>query len=229
MSSLGLLFLMAWSYFLLLYFGGGAIFERVCLYLYRKGLVNQIVKAQVSEMQIAKEKRNSLLSTFIFGLSVLPVIALLRSGHIEVLDNTLVNVLVGLMVLSIWNEVHFFLVHRLLHTPFLMRHIHKVHHQSVIPTVYSVFSFHWIEALLLSTVPLCIIPFVAFAPLAIVLYPVASILLNFAGHCNYRFGSGKSKSSMKFSTHHNEHHHHFSKSYGFASQFLDKLFSKQKK
>jgi hypothetical protein len=54
-----------------------------------------------------------------------------------------------------------------MHQKFMMKQIHYIHHKSNIPTVYSVFSFHWIEALLLSTVPITIIPLIPFSIVAV--------------------------------------------------------------
>ncbi len=133
------------------------------------------------------------------------------------------------MLLTLWNEVHFFVVHRLMHFDFFMRHIHFIHHKSRIPTVYSVYSFHWFEAFLLSTVPLTILPFIPFSIVAVFIYPFVSILLNFAGHCNYRFGNGKRDQWLNFGTAHNTHHTKGRKNYGFALNFLDKLFSRLNK
>jgi sterol desaturase/sphingolipid hydroxylase (fatty acid hydroxylase superfamily) len=112
-----------------------------------------------------------------------------------------------------------------MHLRLFMRSVHAIHHRSVVPTVYSVYSFHWFEAFLLSTVSLIIAPFISFCPLAIGLYPLVSILLNYAGHCNYRFGSGKGPAWQVLGTRHAEHHLKQSKRYGFASPFLDWLSS----
>ncbi|NQY09838.1 MAG: sterol desaturase family protein [Flavobacteriales bacterium] len=172
---------------------------------------------------------HSLKSVLIFGFSGLPIVYLIRSGDITLLPNTFLNVVIGIALLTAWNEIHFFVVHRIMHLPFFMRNVHIIHHTSKTPTVYSVYSFHWFEALLLSTVPLTITPFVPFSIMAIFLYPLASILLNYAGHCNYRFGKGTGASWKLFGTFHNEHHAKGKKNYGFASDLLDKLNSMQKK
>ena len=176
------------------------------------------------------EIRHSFKSIIIFGFSGLPVVYLVRMGLIHLLPNSFFNICWGLALLTLWNELHFFLVHRLMHTPFFMRNVHKIHHKSFTPTVFSVYSFHWFEALLLSTVPLTIAPFINFAPSAIFLYPLASILINFAGHCNYRFGNGAGAAWKLFGTRHCEHHVKNSKKYGFATDIFDKInnhFNKQ--
>ena len=151
-------------------------------------------------------------------------------GVVTLLPDTVFNILSGIVILSLWNEVHFFIVHRIMHLPFFMKNVHYIHHRSKVSTVYAVYSFHWFEAFLLSTVPLTIMPFIPFSPFAIFLYPLASVLLNYSGHCNYRFGKGNGKSWIFFGTHHNQHHFKGRKNYGFALNFLDRLalyFSKK--
>lgn len=220
------LFLLVTGYFLILYFGLAPLFLRVCQYLQGRGMLRIIVDRAVPASQIRREQWHSLKSIVVFGLSALPVVYLIRNEMVVLLENTLLNVLVGVVLLTVWNEVHFFAVHRLMHLPFFMRRVHFVHHQSHVPTVYSVYSFHWLEAILLSTVPLTFIGWVPIAPLAIFLFPSVSVLLNYAGHCNYRFGSRAEDSWWLLGTRHNDHHARGRKNYGFALPWLDKLYAK---
>jgi sterol desaturase/sphingolipid hydroxylase (fatty acid hydroxylase superfamily) len=223
--------LFAWTvvYFLLLYFGLGTLFQKACELLERVGVLSKIKTGSLFEGQIKYEIGYSLSSMILFGFSVLPIIYLVRNGRVALLPNTLFPVVGGLVLLTLWNELHFYLVHRLMHHPYLMKKVHHVHHRSRIPTIYSVFSFHWFEAFLLSTIPLTIVPFVPFSMLAVFLFPTVSILLNFAGHCNYRFGGGSGQMWTRFGTHHNEHHSRGRKNYGFAFFLFDRLFSKHNK
>lgn len=218
----GLIFL----YFIFLYYALAPLFLWICKLLSSKNIVHKIIDKEVPQKQLSFEMLHSLKSIFIFGFSAFPVIYLIRIDAVVLLPNTPVNVIIGVLLLTVWNEVHFFVVHRIMHLPFFMRNVHIVHHKSKIPTVYSVYSFHWLEALLLSTVPLTFVLFVPLSPIAIFLYPLASILLNFAGHCNYRFGNGQGADWKLFGTHHNEHHAKFTKNYGFASNLFDKINDK---
>ena len=218
----GLVFL----YFFILYFALAPTFLWVCKFLNKKNIVHKIIDENVPQKQVQREMLHSLKSVFIFGFSVFPVIYLVRLGVVTLIPDSPLNIIIGILLLTIWNEVHFFIVHRMMHLPFFMKNVHFVHHKSRIPTVYSVYSFHWFEALLLSTVPITIVPFLPFSPIAIFLYPLASILLNYAGHCNYRFGNGQGADWKLFGTHHNEHHTKFTNNYGFASNLLDKLSDK---
>lgn len=52
------------------------------------------------------------------------------------------------LVVPIVHEVHFYLVHRLIHTPLLYKHVHSVHHNSVNPSPWSSLSMHPVEHLL---------------------------------------------------------------------------------
>jgi len=220
------LFALSFGYFMLLYFGLAPLFLLVCKFLARKKLIHLIDNRKVKPGQLAFEKWHSLKSIAVFGFSIIPVIYFVRMGWITLLPDTWINILIGLVVLTLWNEVHFFAVHRIMHKRFFMKNIHFVHHKSITPTVYSVYSFHWLEAFLLSTVPITIAPFLPFSIIAIFIYPLVSILLNYAGHCNYRFGSGKGEAWWLFGTNHNKHHSKGKKNYGFALNFLDRLFSK---
>jgi len=212
-------------YFLCIYFIIGKLFHLVCQYLEKKKYIQKIISIQPSKDQIKKEILYSLQSIIIFGLLSVILIQFIRVGYIELSSNTIPQFLIGLLILNIWNEIHFFIIHKMMHIPFFMKKVHKIHHQSYIPTVYSVYRFHWFEALLLGTLPLTIAPFIALSPLAIALYPICSILINFAGHSNYRFGNGKGSSWKLISSNHNNHHYKAKQNFGFATDILDKLFN----
>lgn len=52
------------------------------------------------------------------------------------------------LAIPIIHETHFYLIHRLIHTPFLYRYVHSIHHNSVNPSPYSSLSMHPVELLL---------------------------------------------------------------------------------
>ncbi len=220
------LFVLSFIYFLALYFGIAPLFNAVCQLLAKKQWVYKIVAKQVTQKQLWFEIKHSLKSILVFGTSIIPIIYFVRQGHINLLPNTYFNIIWGLLVLNIWNELHFFIIHRIMHLPFFMQKVHYIHHQSKVPTVYSVYSFHWFEALLLSTVPLTIVLFIPLSFVAIALYPLASILINFSGHCNYRFGNGTANQWLLFGSNHNEHHYKNKKNYGFLLLIFDNIISR---
>lgn len=211
------------GYFIVLYAGIGVLFKWCCALLEKRGMVHKISEEKKWKGQLEFEIRHSFLSILIFGLSAIPLIYAIRNGYFVTAENRPFTIIFGLIILTIWNEVHFFVVHRLMHLPYFFKKVHKVHHASKVPTVFSVFSFHPLEAFLLSTVPLTILPFISISSVSIFLFPLVSILLNFAGHCNYRFGNGKGASWKLFGTRHHSHHYKKEKRYGFASGLLDRI------
>lgn len=213
------------AYFLLLYFGLGNAFAKACKLLASRGYLEQIRPEKPELAQIRFEIRHSLISIFNFGLSGLLVIYLVRSEFLQLRPDSGLTVVWGLGLLTIWNELHFFVVHRLMHLPFFMRRVHWVHHRSRVPNVYSVYSFHFFESLLLSTVQVTVLAFISLSPLTITLFPVVSLLLNLAGHCNYRVKAGLLPQWLHFATRHNQHHHKNSAAFGFATPVLDFLFN----
>ncbi len=223
------LFVLSFVYFFLLYFGLAPLFNGACKLLSTKKIVHKITSIEVSNKQILFEIKHSLMSILIFGTSIVPIIYFIRMGAITLLPNTIFNIFLGLIILVLWNEFHFFIVHRIMHFPFLFRNVHYIHHQSKVPTVYSVYSFHGVEALLLSTVPLTIAIFLPFSFISIAIYPLVSILINYSGHCNYRFGNGSGNNYLLWASNHNEHHYKNKKSYGFLLAIFDSIFSKIKK
>lgn len=52
------------------------------------------------------------------------------------------------------HEVHFFIIHRLIHTPLLYKWIHSVHHNSINPSPWSSLSMHPVEGFLYHAVAL---------------------------------------------------------------------------
>ena len=56
-------------------------------------------------------------------------------------------VIFGLLI-PVIHEAHFFCIHRLIHVPFLYKHVHSVHHNSVNPSPWSSLSMHPVEHLL---------------------------------------------------------------------------------
>lgn len=223
------LFIYIFLYHLFLYFVVGHIFVYFCRVLSKRGWLEKIINQTITREQYLFEKKNSLISILIISIVGFIQFYLIRISWIELDENTWSSVLIGLLILNLWNEVHFFLIHRMMHIPFFMKHVHKIHHKSSVPTVFSGYSFHWFEALLLGTVTLSITPFVKLSLIAIFLYPLNSILLNFSGHCNYKFKNNWiNKNVTSYGINHNNHHSKYAKNFSFVTSVLDKIFSRGK-
>ena len=68
-------------------------------------------------------------------------------GWVSWADHPIWLALLVLLVPAI-HEIHFFCIHRLIHTPLLYKHIHSVHHNSINPSPWSSLSMHPVEHIL---------------------------------------------------------------------------------
>jgi Delta7-sterol 5-desaturase len=179
----------------------------------------------IGPAQIRREVNLSLISIGVFGAYGALTLFLQRVGWVEILwTYSPGRFLLDMVLLTLWNEVHFYLCHALLHTPWLYKRVHRLHHLSVVPTPFSTYSFHWFEAVLLSSV---MVLYMLFAPLsmgAIILFPALSLFMNNIGHMNYAvfpaFGLNHLFSSCR---RHTLHHTHIKGNYGFAFPWFDEF------
>ena len=223
------LLLLSTFHFAILYFFLGYLFWKTCRFLFHQGIMEKINDRVFSKQQLRNEIQQSIYSIIVFGFSSLPLAYLIQQGAIHLRENTFFNTVSGLVILTFWNEVHFFVIHKALHLPILMKSVHHIHHRSVVPSVFSVYSFHPFEAFLLSSVLITIAPFFDFCSAALMLFPTVSILINFSGHSNYRIITKTKRRWLLFATKHNEHHGKARQEFGFLTNFMDNIFTKIKK
>ena len=121
------------------------------------------------------------------------------------------------------HDTYFYWSHRLSHKFYHLK-IHHAHHKSRIPTAWTSFSFHPVEALLQAI----IIPaMVFFIPVHLsVLLIVLTIMTAFGltNHLGYEIYPSffERKLSLITARHHQVHHSHLSKNFGLYFTFWDK-------
>ena len=132
----------------------------------------------------------------------------------------------GLLALAVplIHELHFFCIHRLIHTPWLYRHVHSVHHKAVNPSPWSSLAMHSVEhALYFSSV---------LYHLVIPSNPVIALYqLHFAGfgaipgHVGFeKMEVGETRGVDSHAYAHYLHHKFFEVNYGDGLVPLDRLF-----
>lgn len=173
--------------------------------------------------QLRRELRASASSILIFGCGLVVPWWLLRAGWAQLAaDPPAWRVLGEIVALFYWNELHFYLSHRLLHTRWLRR-FHGVHHRSHIATPFSTYAFHPVEALMLGSVPLIPMLLHDFSFAALLALPVFSVVLNNLGHSNYEASrSAPARGWLGASRRHHLHHACYQGNYGFLLEVFDR-------
>jgi lathosterol oxidase len=222
----GALEFFAWSSgeFLVLYFFFACLGWLLTRYILPSLKIGGVVDPRpLKDGQIAREIGRSLVSIAIFGAYGVLTLEAWRAGLIQVeFRASWWKVASDLGLFFVWNEVHFYCIHRLLHTRWLYRHVHRVHHESVVPTPFSIYSFHWLEAVLLGSV--MILALMVFRPSvqALLGLPLTSLFFNTVGHCNYNIFANH-RSIHSAADQHSQHHLRVAGNYGFYLPVLDRL------
>lgn len=178
--------------------------------------------------QLQREWRQSAMSVLLFGTGMVVPWGLLQLGWAQLAPTaSAARVAAEIVVLMVWNDVHFWLNHRLLHAKALVR-FHGDHHRSYVTTPWSTYSFHPLEALMLGNIillPMLVHDFYFWSLAAV---PVLSLVLNVIGHSNYDFFPRVSDTHpLAASRRHHLHHARSRGNYGFALAFMDQLMRTQ--
>lgn len=134
------------------------------------------------------------------------------------------SVLLGLVI----HDTYFYWMHRTVHHPSLFGVIHKVHHQSVNPSPWASYSFHFLEAVLEALVAPIILLLVPMHPLVLILFSLIAFIINVYGHLGYEIAPIWLRYTLLFeifvtSTFHNMHHAKFRYNYGLYFRMWDRI------
>lgn len=208
------------SIYLLLGFGNWLLTHRLLPWL---KLGRKLDPRSLTAGQLRRELSLSALSVFIFGVGMLFPWGLLQLGWAKLaLNPSLSQIVLEILALVIWNEIHFYINHRLLHTRWLRR-FHLPHHRSVVTTPWSTYSFHPVEAIMLGNIILLPMLVHDFSAQALLSVPIFSLVFNNLGHANYDFSPRANSVFHNASRRHHLHHACFNGNFGFMLPFMDKL------
>lgn len=215
------------AYFAGLYFGMALLNIAVVTILKRLHIGRVLDTRPLAKGQIRRELQYAFSSIVIFGVGLLLPWLMLRATWATVrTDRAIWLIGLEILVLLLWNEVHFYLHHRVLHHRWMFPRFHVQHHRSYVTTPFSTYAFHPVEALLLGSVPLLPMLLHAFSWQALVALPILSMLFNSVGHANYdAFPQRGGRGVLLASRRHHLHHAYFKGNFGFLLGFMDAYFN----
>ena len=206
------------------------------LIFYRAGIRKlKQFKIQVcppEKKQIAVELFYSLFTVFIFSGVGIAIYFLYLHGYTTIYTDNHAHSR-GYFILTVAgmifvHDTYFYWTHRLLHTKWLFKKVHVIHHRSVNPSPLSAYAFHPAEAFIESLV---VFPFVTIFPVhigAFLLFTFLVLVMNVIGHLGYELIPDKirfSKAGQWFtsSTHHNLHHQRIKKNFSYYFTLWDRM------
>jgi lathosterol oxidase len=130
----------------------------------------------------------------------------------------------ALFLLPIWSAFHFYWVHRLLHVPFLYKHVHALHHRNVNVGPWSGLSMHPVEHVLYLS-SLCVHWIVASHPIHLIFHVIYQGPGAAMTHTGYEDLLIRDKRRLALGTfYHQLHHRYYECNYGNQEMPWDRWF-----
>lgn len=193
--------------------------------------LRKVNKGEWKEGQFKREVIYSAITSFIFSLSGVAMVWAWENGYSAVYtsigDYGYFYLIASLLIALFLHETYYYWAHRVMHHPSLFKVVHKVHHESLISSPWTAFSFHPWESLLQALiVPLIVwlLPMHPIAILAMLSIMTVSAVINHLDIEIYPVGFEKHWLGKWLigATHHSLHHTEFTTNYGLYFTFWDR-------
>jgi sterol desaturase/sphingolipid hydroxylase (fatty acid hydroxylase superfamily) len=200
--------------------------------LLRRRLSHRQIAGWPSARDVRRELTYSISTLLIFASIGAGTVAMLMTGHAQIYRSADRYgwwwLVLSLPVMLLWHDLYFYWTHRLLHTPWLFRRVHGVHHRSRNPSPWAAYAFHPVEALvngLVTPLALCVMPLHVGVLMAFSLH---QILRNAHGHASVEtmpagFVGHWFWGRFTTTTHHHLHHETASGNFGLWFTWWDRL------
>lgn len=206
-----------------LYLGAAWSIETIARALVGRGVASPISSRAPPRRQRGAELRAATGAILAFSAWT-PVLFLgWRLGMVTIgLDASPARVALECIASLLWGELHFYAMHRLLHTRLLYRRVHALHHRFTVPTPFSAFAMHPVEGFMLGSVlPLAAMA-VSLSAWTLILFPAIHFAFNAAGHSGVRI-SRTGGMAARHAEHHRVSGSRRVVHIGFLSSLLDRM------
>lgn len=188
---------------------------------------------EFTKPQILRELRHSIIGAIPISIIVSIVYFLgyyeLNKLYFTISDYSILWFIFQILVLMLILDFWFYVAHRIMHTKYIYRFVHKRHHLSTDPSPFAANSIHPFESL----IDFIFIVFISFIiplhPLAIFIFVNLSSIWSTIGHLGYEiFPRAFTKSIfgkyLNLPTVHNQHHKLFLYNFGYYTTIWDRIF-----
>jgi sterol desaturase/sphingolipid hydroxylase (fatty acid hydroxylase superfamily) len=184
--------------------------------------------------QVRRELRLALSSAVVFALVGVCTTALRRAG-MEVkapgwlAEHPVLWSLGSLVVMVVIHDAYFYAAHRLMHTRWLFKHVHRAHHLSHDPSPLTANAFHPVEALLEAAIAPMILLVLPVPPVTLFVFQMWAMLFNIYGHLGVELWPAWLARSpfgrlVITTTHHHQHHRLTKWNFGLYFNVWDRVF-----
>ena len=198
---------------------------------------NQVITGRRPADQKKKEIYHSFISAIIFGIGMSGLYELYLQGYITVFidySQPWWHYLLSILAALFLHETYYYWLHRAMHHPKVYRIMHKGHHDSIIVSSWTAFSFDWVETIfqvLIFYIIAFLIPLHIYSILFLLIFMSLSATIN---HLNIEIYPKFFKKMPPFkyligATHHALHHREFRTNYGLYFTFWDTWMNTESK
>ena len=202
------------------------------IWLPKTYFLRKLNKQAYSKAQFRKELYWSTITGLIFAFVGASAISAWQLGYTKIYTDInaypIIWFPVSIAVAMLLHETYYYWLHRWMHSPKIFQLIHKVHHDSLITSPWTAFSFHPIEGLLEAiALPaiIIIVPMNLYAVLIHLSIMTVSAAINHLDIEIYprnTFGNLLGKHVIG-ATHHSHHHKYYRFNFGLYFTFWDKF------
>lgn len=199
--------------------------------LLKKRLAHRLIVDWPSAADLRREITYSVSTLAVFAALAALILAMMVAGVAEIYTEPFKHgvawLVLSLPVLIVWHDFYFYWAHRMLHTRWLFRHVHGVHHRSRNPSPFAAYSFHPVEAFvngMVTLLPLLVLPFNLYVLLAFALHQIIRNAHSHAAVETLPRGFARHWLWGRFTTttHHHLHHETAQGNYGLWFTWWDR-------
>jgi sterol desaturase/sphingolipid hydroxylase (fatty acid hydroxylase superfamily) len=192
----------------------------------------KVTIADYPSQQVKTEIKWSLITTFIFAVIGAATTVAWQKGYTAFYTDVDLYgygyLFISLIILMLIHETYYYWIHRWMHLPKIFKAIHKVHHNSHIPSPWTAFSFHPIEGLLEGLILPLMLFVVPVHYITLLAYLTIMTISSVVNHLNIEIypknkGLGVWTNWLIGASHHSLHHTEFRYNYGLYFTIWDKL------